>query len=118
LTNVHEDEMDRIIRQRLSPLYISVHSTEPDLRTRLLGIAGYDGLMAKIDRLAGAGITLHCQVVLCPNLNDGDHLNRTIADLRRFFPGVASVAIVPLGLTDHRKNLPVLERRYRRCSGA
>ncbi len=109
LTNVHETEMARIIDQRLSPLYISVHSTEPDLRARLLGNAQYDGLMEKIERLAGAGITLHCQVVLCPNLNDGEHLDRTIADLARFHPGVASVAIVPLGLTDHRRNLPVLE---------
>src|SRR3989441_2555065 len=109
LTNVHEDEMQRIIEQRLSPLYISVHATEPELRRQLLGIDEYDGFMEKIERLAGAGITLHCQVVLCPNLNDGKHLDRTIQDLAKFHPYVASVAIVPLGLTDHRKNLPVLE---------
>jgi putative radical SAM enzyme (TIGR03279 family) len=108
LTNVHEDEMQRIIEQRLSPLYISVHSTEPDLRAALLGNAEYDGLMEKIERLTSAGIQLHCQVVLCPDLNDGMHLERTIEDLLKFHPNVASLAIVPVGLTDHRKNLPVL----------
>src|SRR5215831_18365726 len=109
LTNVHETEMQRIIEQRLSPLYISVHATEPELRRRLLGIEEYDGLMEKIARLADAGITLHCQVVLCPKWNDGQHLDRTITDLVKFFPNVASVAIVPLGMTDHRNNLPLLE---------
>src|SRR5215475_3873892 len=109
LTNVHEAEMQRIIEQRLSPLYISVHATEPELRARLLGIEEYDGLLEKITRLTDAGITLHCQVVLCPKWNDGEHLDRTISDLVKFFPNVASVAIVPLGMTDHRNNLPVLE---------
>lgn len=108
LTNVHEEEMRRIIDQRLSPLYISVHATEPELRARLLGIPEYDGLMEKIERLAGGGITLHCQVVLCPEWNDGEHLDRTIEDLARIYPNVASLAVVPLGLTDHRKNLPAM----------
>jgi putative radical SAM enzyme (TIGR03279 family) len=109
LTNVDEPEMRRIVEQRLSPLYISVHATEPDLRTLLLGNAEYDGILEKIERLTAAGITLHCQVVLCPGLNDGTHLERTIGDLLRFHPGVASVAIVPVGLTDHRANLPQLQ---------
>ena len=108
LTNVNEDEMQRIIDQRLSPLYISVHATEPELRTVMLGNSEYDGLMEKITRLTGAGIQLHCQVVLCPGLNDGSHLDRTIEDLLQFHPDVASLAIVPVGLTDHRKNLPDL----------
>ncbi|MBI4474923.1 MAG: DUF512 domain-containing protein [Acidobacteria bacterium] len=124
LTNVHEEEMKRIIEQRLSPLYISVHATEPELRAMLLGNAEYDGLLEKIDRLTSAGIILHCQVVLCPGLNDGAHLERTIDDLLKFHPMsganaspigrshqgmVASLAIVPVGLTDHRKNLPKLQ---------
>ena len=108
LTNVHDEEMQRIVEQRLSPLYISVHATEPELRTALLGNAEYDGLMEKIERLTSSGIQLHCQVVLCPGLNDGVHLDRTIADLLVFHPSVASLAVVPVGLTDHRKNLPVL----------
>jgi len=109
LTNVHESEMQRIIDQRLSPLYVSVHATEPELRRTLLGIEEYDGFMEKIQRLADAGIQMHGQVVLCPSLNDGVHLERTIEDLLKFYPSVASLAIVPVGLTDHRKNLPVLQ---------
>jgi putative radical SAM enzyme (TIGR03279 family) len=109
LTNVDEAEMQRIIDQRLSPLYISVHATEPELRTVLLGNSDYDGLMEKLDQLTDAGIQLHCQVVLCPGLNDGIHLERTIDDLLRYHPGVASLAIVPVGLTSHRKNLPELK---------
>ena len=108
LTNVDEAEMQRIIEQRLSPLYISVHATEPELRRELLGIEEYDGFMAKIDRLAKAGIQLHGQVVLCPGLNDGAHLDRTIDDLLKLHPAVASLAIVPVGLTAHRHNLPKL----------
>src|SRR5215467_1535512 len=108
LTNVDETEMRRIIEQRLSPLYISVHATEPELRRTLLGIEEYDGFMAKIERLARGGIQMHGQVVLCPGLNDGSHLERTIEDLLRLYPNVASLAIVPVGLTDHRYNLPVL----------
>jgi putative radical SAM enzyme (TIGR03279 family) len=108
LTNVHEDEMQRIIDQRLSPLYISVHATEPELRARLLGNPEYDGFLEKVERLAEARIQLHGQVVLCPGLNDGEHLERTIEDMLRFHPSAASLAIVPVGLTDHRKNLPEL----------
>jgi len=108
LTNVDEAEMTRIIEQRLSPIYVSVHATEPELRRTLLGIEQFDGFMTKIERLAQAGIQIHGQVVLCPGLNDGQHLERTIRDLLQFHPSVASLAIVPVGLTDHRKNLPVL----------
>src|SRR5262245_38092480 len=108
LTNVNEAEMQRIIEQRLSPLYVSVHATEPELRKTLLGIEEYDGFMTKIERLANSGIQMHGQVVLCPGLNDGVHLERTIDDLLKFHPSVASVAVVPVGLTDHRNNLPEL----------
>lgn len=109
LTNVGEAEIGRIIEQRLSPLYVSVHATEPGLRTRMLGNDGYDGLDRKLDRLTRAGIQLHCQVVLCPGWNDGAQLDRTIADLARRYPGVQSVAVVPVGLTDHRQGLPPIE---------
>jgi len=108
LTNVDEAEIQRIIGQRLSPLYISVHATEPELRRQLLGIDEYDGFMAKIERLAEANIQMHGQVVLCPGLNDGIHLERTIEDLLKFYPGVVSLAIVPVGLTEYRTHLPKL----------
>ncbi len=109
LTNVSDKELERIIDQRLSPLYLSVHATEPGLRAYLLGNEEYDGFDAKLDRLTDAGIMLHCQVVLCPGVNDGKHLEQTIDDLAGRHPSVQSVAIVPLGLTDHRENLPKLE---------
>jgi putative radical SAM enzyme (TIGR03279 family) len=109
LTNVGDEELGRIIRQRLSPLYISVHATEPELRTKMLGNSEYDGLDDKLDRLTASGIRLHCQIVLCPGWNDRSHLERTVSDLAGRFPSVQSVAVVPVGLTDHRENLPVID---------
>jgi putative radical SAM enzyme (TIGR03279 family) len=100
LTSITEDEMQRIIEQRLSPQYVSVHATDLDVRAYLLGV---DKQRAKIDdkldRLLEAGIELHAQVVLCPGINDGEVLKRTVADLAEKFPRIRSVAIVPLGLT-------------------
>ena len=109
LTNLSEPEFNRIIDQRLSPIYISVHATQPDLRGRLLGRRGSDDVLPRIERLASKGIQIHTQVVLCPGLNDGDHLKQTVFDLARWHPHVASVGIVPVGLTRYRKNLPRLE---------
>lgn len=105
LTNATQADLDRIVEQRLSPLYISVHVTEPELRRLMLGINLDDHLLEKIDYLTRNGIELNCQIVLCPELNDGSHLDKTIADLKSFFPMVKSIAIVPVGLTKHRKNL-------------
>ncbi len=101
LTNLPEKELDRIIEQRLSPLYVSVHATEVDLRTRILGRKKPDDLAGKIRRLIDGGIRLHTQVVLMPGINDGGHLERTVFELYRSYPGVESVAVVPLGLSDH-----------------
>ena len=109
LTNVDEAELQRIIDQRLSPLYVSVHATEPSLRARMLGNPEYDGFLEKVGRLVEAGITIHGQVVLCPDWNDGEHLERTVADMVKLYPGVGSLAVVPVGLTSHRKNLPNLK---------
>ena len=109
LTNLSEPEFNRIIDQRLSPIYISVHATQPDLRGRLLGRRGPDDVLPRIERLASKGIQIHTQVVLCPGLNDGDHLKQTVFDLARWHPHVASVGIVPVGLTRYRKNLPRLD---------
>lgn len=101
LTNMAARELDRIIEQALSPLYVSVHATDPELRTRILGRRKPDDLEAKLRKLIDGGIRLHAQVVLMPGINDGTNLERTVFDLYRLFPGVASVAIVPLGLSDH-----------------
>jgi len=108
LTNLSRSQLERIVEQRLSPLYISVHSTEDDLRRRMLGLRRNDRLLEKIDFLARGGIELHAQIVLCPDWNDGEHLERTLADLSSFFPAVQSVAVVPLGLTGHREGLTTL----------
>ena len=100
LTSISEDEMRRIIEQRLSPQYVSVHATDLDVRAYLLGIDKERADIApKLKRLLDAGIDIHAQVVLCPGINDGEILQRTIADLAAEYPRISSVAIVPLGLT-------------------
>lgn len=105
LTNILPEELGRIKEQRLSPLYISVHSTDNAVRQRLLGRQQLAPIMEIISELAGSGIVMHTQVVLCPGLNDGAVLEKTVADLASLYPRVASLAIVPLGLTRHRKGL-------------
>jgi len=100
LTSITEDEMRRVIEQRLSPQYVSVHATDLDVRAYLLGVDKKRAdITAKMQRLMDAGIEIHAQVVLCPEINDGEVLRRTIYDLANFHPRVRSVAIVPLGLT-------------------
>lgn len=101
LTNLPVKELDRIIEHRLSPLYVSVHATDPDLRTRMLGRRKIDDLDRKLGRLINGGIRIHAQVVLMPGINDGRHLEKTVFDLSRHYPGIQSVAVVPLGLSDH-----------------
>ncbi len=109
LTNLSEADLQRIIRDQLSPLYISVHATDHLLREKLLGTKVPE-ILPLLRRLVSAGIELHCQVVLCPGINDGAALEQTIADLADFYPQLASVAIVPVGLTQFRKKLPQLKK--------
>jgi putative radical SAM enzyme (TIGR03279 family) len=92
--------MQRIIEQRLSPQYVSVHATDLDVRAYLLGIEKERAdISDKIARMLNAGIEIHAQVVLCPKINDGEILKKTIFDLAAYYPRVSSVAVVPLGLT-------------------
>lgn len=109
LANLTHPELSRIIEQRLSPLYISVHTTNPLLREQLLGVTGIPPVLEQLQQLATAGIALHTQVVLCPGLNDGAELEKTVSDLADLFPAVQSLAVVPLGITRHRKGLPELQ---------
>lgn len=109
LANITPAEIERIVSQRLSPLYVSVHATEPQLRERLLGRSGLVPILESIATLTAAGIRLQTQVVLCPGINDGEALEKTVADLAAFYPRVESLAVVPLGLTRHRRGLPNLE---------
>jgi putative radical SAM enzyme (TIGR03279 family) len=118
LANLRQSELARITGQRLSPLYISVHATNPDLREKLLGRNGIPPIMEQLQRLADARIAMHTQVVLCPGINDGAELERTVTDLAQLYPAVQSLAIVPLGLTQHRHQLPQLQpvdQRYARA---
>lgn len=105
LTNLKEVDFQRIAAQRLTPLYVSVHATDMETRLKLLGITKDDNLMENMDRLLNAGIKMHCQIVVCPGINDGGVLEQTIHDLRRRYPNVLSVAVVPVGLTKHREGL-------------
>src|SRR5437660_7083030 len=109
LTDLQEAELARIVEQRLSPLYVSVHATDPALRWELLGRPRASAeILPRLERLARAGIRMHAQVVLCPGLNDGVHLERTVFELAPLHPHVATTAVVPVGLTRHRERLPAL----------
>jgi len=100
LTSITDDEMQRIVEQHLSPQYVSVHATDLEVRAYLLGIDKQRAdISTKLARSLDAGIEVHAQVVLCPGINDGDVLRKTIFDLAAEYPRITSVAIVPLGLT-------------------
>ena len=102
LTNVDEQEFQRIIRRKASPLYISVHTTNPELRVRMMHNKNARFIMDRLHRLADAGLHFHCQIVLCPGYNDGDELRRTLTDLSALYPAAQSAALVPVGLTKFR----------------
>ena len=116
LSNIGREDLDRIVAQRLSPLYISVHATNPALRERLLGRTDILPILDVMRELAAARIVMHTQIVLCPGLNDGEELARTVRDLAGLHPWVESLAIVPVGLTRHRRGLPVLEPVTSSCA--
>jgi putative radical SAM enzyme (TIGR03279 family) len=107
LTNLGPRAFERLIEQRLSPLYVSVHATEPELRERLLGVPLGGNITEQLARLTDAGLQVHTQVVLCPEWNDGIHLDRTIDDLWSLGPNVLSLSVVPVGLTRYNINRPV-----------
>ena len=107
-TNLTERELQRICDLRISPLNISVHATDPALRARLLGNPRGGEIMAVLRRFAAAGIFMDCQIVAVPGWNDGDALEKSMADLASLYPQVNSVCIVPVGLTKHREGLPEL----------
>src|SRR5690606_8535687 len=107
LTNLGPKGFQRLIDQRLSPLYVSVHATEPEVRMRLLGVPRGGDILDQLRRLTEAGIEVHTQVVLCPEWNDGPHLDRTIEDLWSLGPGILSISVVPVGLTQHTDGKPV-----------
>ena len=105
LANLKEEDIDRIIEQKLSPLYVSVHTTDEELREKIIG-RKFPPFMELIKKLCKNGICLHTQVVACPGINDGEKLTETINTLSDLYPNVLSLAVVPVGLTQHRENLP------------
>ncbi|MGL5714670.1 MAG: DUF512 domain-containing protein [Paraclostridium sp.] len=109
LTNMSEDDINNIIKYRISPINISVHTTNPELRVKMIHNKFAGKLYSIMERLAEAEITMNCQIVLCPGINDGQELKRTISDLSNLYPYVNSVAIVPVGITRHRDHLPNLD---------
>jgi putative radical SAM enzyme (TIGR03279 family) len=99
MSSISKMELDRIVQQRLSPQYVSVHATDPEVRRNLLGRKRPDDVLGKMRYLAEEGIELHAQIVLCPSINDGDVLRRTIDDLSQLHPSLSSVAVVPVVFT-------------------
>lgn len=105
LTNLSEHEIDRIIQMHISPIFVSVHTTNPQLRVRMLANKRGGEVLQYLPKLAAGGIELNCQLVLCRGINDGEELRRTLQDLLALHPRVGSIAAVPAGVTDYRKGL-------------
>lgn len=105
LTNMSDEEIDRIIKYRLSPINVSVHTTNPELRIKMLNNKNAGKILSILRRFKEADIRVNCQIVLVPQVNDGKELERTLIDLSSLYPSVKSVAVVPVGLTRYRDNL-------------
>lgn len=108
LTNMSSEDIDRIIKYRISPINLSVHTTDDELRIKMVGNKKAGNIMYLIKKLTDNGIKINCQIVLCPGINNGDILLKSIKDLYSFYPNVENVAVVPIGLTKYRDNLPKL----------
>ncbi len=104
MTNINKNDIVRIIKQRLSPLYVSVHSVNENIR-KLLGMKDNGNIIDKIKMLTDNKIELHGQIVLCPMINDNEVLKETVFELFKYYPNFRSVSVVPVGLTKHRRNL-------------
>lgn len=109
LTNMSFEDVDRIIKYRMSPINISVHTTNPHLRAFMLKNKNAQDIMIKIKKLIEGGIQVNCQIVLCLGINDGEELDRSISELASLYPGVNSVSVVPVGITKYREGLSYLE---------
>lgn len=118
LTNMKDEDIERIIRYRISPINISVHTTNPELRVKMLGNRFAGQVYERIQRLANAGIEMHCQVVLIPGVNNGEELKKTINDLYKLYPSVANVAVVPIGVTKYRDGLTKVNTFNRETANA
>ena len=109
LTNLSDREVDRIIKMRISPVNISVHTTNPELRVKMMKNKHAGECLRYLKRFYDGGISMNCQIVLCKNINDGEELDRSLRELSAYAPLVESIAVVPTGLTAHREKLFPLE---------
>lgn len=109
LSSTDAAEEARIIREMISPLYVSVHATDPETRIFMLKSKKAGNIMERLKRFTDAGVQFHAQVVLCPDVNDGEILEKTLSELSSLYPGCASIAVVPLGITKHRQGLVQLK---------
>lgn len=103
LTNISAKEKKRIYEQKLGPLYVSVHTTNNELRRKMIGNPKAPDILKELQELTSHKIKVHAQIVVCPGHNDGEELEKTIKDLQKFYPYMASIAVVPVGLTKHKK---------------
>lgn len=110
MTNMSEEDLDKIIRYHMSPINVSVQATDPELRVRMLKNPKAVNLLPRLKKLKEGGIVMNAQIVLCKGFNDGEQLDRSILDLLQFRPELQSVGIVPVGLTKHRQGLEHLEK--------
>lgn len=115
LTNLSDDDIGRIIKYKISPINVSVHTTNPELRVKMLRNRFAGNVYERLKKLAAAGIEMNCQIVLCPGINNGDEFKRTCMDLFKLYPSIKNVAAVPIGLTDFREGLYEL-KLYQRAS--
>ncbi len=110
LTNVQEADLKRIISMNISPLYISIHATDGAVRKKMMGNVAAGRIMEQLAQLSEAGIEMHGQVVVCPGINDGDVLQKTVWELASLYPQLKTIALVPVGLTRYRGNLKPLKK--------
>lgn len=109
LTNLTEEDIDRIIEMRISPINVSVHTTDPDLRVKMMKNKRAGEVLSYLRKIADAGLSIQGQIVLCKGINDGEHLEKSLRDLAGYYPAMQSVSVVPVGLSAHREGLYPLE---------
>ncbi len=116
MTNLSDGDIDRIIKMHISPINISVHTTNPELRVKMMKNPKAASSLSYIKRLTDAGIKVNAQLVLCPGINDGDELRRSLNDLAEMYPNLASIACVPVGVTKYREGLFPIEPYNKRTA--
>lgn len=109
MTNLSEEDVQRILRMHISPINISVQTTNPELRVKMLQNSKAGKALALLPRFAEGGIRMNCQLVICEGMNDGDELRRSLSDLEALYPAVSSISVVPFGMTIHREGLYPLQ---------